>query len=336
MKTFFKIAGIALLAVLALTGLGISWLVLRKPAQRPPVAENIEATPERIARGRYLVNHVSICFDCHSERTMAYGLPFKPGREGVGGFTWNREIGFPGIVAASNITPDRETGLGNWSDGEILRAIREGVDREGNALFPIMPYQHFRSMSDEDARAIVAYLRTLTPRRYEKPAKSLDLPMNFVEKFIPQPVAATVPPPNRSDSVAYGKYLATIAACSECHTPQVKGEPVPGMELAGGWEMKTPQFRVVTANITPHPSTFVGRATREEFIGRFRAFAGYNAETAPQAPKGRNTLMPWIAYSGMTDEDLGAIYAWLKTVNPIDNKVNPFPDAAEQTTGTRP
>jgi hypothetical protein len=99
------------------------------------------------------------------------------------------------------------------------------------------------------------------------------------------------------------------------------------MALAGGFEMHTPEFRVVTANITPHPSTYMGTATRDQFIARFRAFAGYTADTAPAAPKGRNTIMPWIAYSGMTDEDLGAVYAYLRTLPPIDHKVNPFPDA---------
>jgi mono/diheme cytochrome c family protein len=206
--------------------------------------------------------------------------------------------------------------------------MREGVDREGNALFPIMPYGHFRHMSDEDAKSIVAYLRTLTPQRYEKPKKSLDVPLNFIEKFIPQPVEAPVAAPDRGDTVAYGKYLTTIAACAECHTPKNdKGESLPGMEFAGGFEMHGPGIHVVTANITPHPSNFMGRATREEFIGRFRAFAGFTAESAPQAAKGKNTLMPWISYSGMTDEDLGAIYAYLKTVPAVDHKVNPFPDA---------
>jgi mono/diheme cytochrome c family protein len=206
--------------------------------------------------------------------------------------------------------------------------MREGVDREGKALFPIMPYGHYRSMSDEDAKSVVAYLRTLTPRRYEKPAKSLDVPLNFVEKFIPKPVEAPVAPPDRGDTLAYGRYLTTIAACGECHTPKDdRGNPVPGMELAGGFEMHTPEFRVVTSNITPHPTTYMGRASKEEFIGRFRAFSGYTHETAPQAAKGRNTLMPWIAYSGMTDEDLGAVYAYLKTVPAVENRINPFPDA---------
>ena len=82
MKTFFKVVGIILLDVIALAAIGVSWLTLRKPPQRDPITEKIEATPERIARGRYLVHHVSICTDCHSERTDQYALPFKPGREG--------------------------------------------------------------------------------------------------------------------------------------------------------------------------------------------------------------------------------------------------------------
>jgi len=328
MKTFFKVVGIVLLVVIALAAIGVSYLALRKPAQRPASAEKIEATPERLARGKYLVHHVSICFDCHSERTNAFALPFKPGREGVGGFIWDRKIGFPGTLAAANLTPDAETGLGQWTDGEILRAIREGVDRNGDALFPIMPYGHYRHLSDDDAKAIVAYLRTIAPRKYAKPKKALDVPLNFVEKFVPQPIEKPVPPPDKRNEVGYGKYLATIAACNDCHTPKDdKGNPLPGMEFAGGFEMKTPEFRVVTSNITPHPSTYMGTATREQFIARFRAFTGYAEENAPQAAKGKNTIMPWIAYSGMTDEDLGAVWAYLRTIPPVDHRVNPFPDA---------
>ncbi len=328
MKTFFKVVGIVLLAVVALAAIGVSWLARRNPPQRPPIAEKIEATPERLARGQYLVNHVSICFDCHAERTMAYGLPVNPERKGVNGFIWDQKVGFPGVLAASNITPDPETGLGKWTDGEILRAIREGVDREGKALFPIMPYGHFRHMSDEDGKSIVAYLRTLEPLRYEKPKKSLNMPLPLVEKFEPKPLEAPIVAPAKSDTLAYGKYLTSIASCAECHTPKDdKGQKLPGMEFAGGWEMHTPTFRVVTANITPHPSNWMGTATKEEFIGRFKAFAHVNASNAPAAQPGKNTLMPWLTYSGMTEEDLGAIYTYLKTVKPIEKKVNPFPDA---------
>lgn len=328
MKTFFKVVGIVVLVIVALAAIGVSYLSLRKPAQRAANPEKIEATPARVARGNYLVHHVTICFDCHSERTMAYALPFKPGREGVGGFVWDKQIGFPGTVAAANLTPDPDTGLGQWTDGEILRAMREGVDREGNALFPIMPYGHYSSLSDEDAMSIVAYLRTLQPQRYDKPKRALNVPLNFIVKFIPKPLAAPVPQADPNDHHAYGQYLVTVAACGECHTPKDdKGKDLPGMDFAGGYEMHTPAFRVITANITPDPDTYIGKATKEEFIARFRAFANFTTETAPPAAKGRNTIMPWIAYSGMSDEDLGAIYDYLKTVKPVAHKVNSFPDA---------
>ena len=328
MKTFLKVCALVLLVVAGLAAIGVSYLALRKPDQRPAAAERFEPTPERLARGRYLVQHVTICFDCHAERTTAYGFPIKPGGEGAKGFVWNRELGFPGVLAAANITPDPETGLGRWTDGEILRAIREGVDREGNALFALMPYGHYRHLSDEDGKAIVAYLRTLRPHRYQKPARSLDVPLNFIVKFMPKPIETAVPEPDRADRLAYGRYLTTIAACGDCHTPKDdKGRPVAGKELAGGFELHAPGLRVVAANITPHPSTWMGRASKEEFIGRFKAFAHVDATNAPPAPKGRNTLMPWLTYSGMTEEDLGAIYDYLKTVPAVDHRVNPFPDA---------
>jgi mono/diheme cytochrome c family protein len=328
MKTFLKVVGIVLLVIVALVAIGVSYLSLHKPSQRPASAEKIEATPERNARGKYIVHHVSICIDCHSERTSAYALPMKKGREGVGGFIWDERIKFPGVLAAANITPHPETGLGSWTDGEIMRAIREGVDRKGNALFPIMPYTHYAHMSDDDVKAVVAYLRTITPQNYAKPERKLNVPLNFIVKFIPKPLSAPVTAPKPGDHLAYGKYLTEIAACEECHSPKDdKGKTIPGQEFSGGWQMDTPDFRVVTANITPHPSTFVGRATKAEFIGRFRSFANFTEDNAPAAQKGRNTLMPWISYSGMTDEDLGAIYDYLKTIPPNAKKVNPFPDA---------
>jgi mono/diheme cytochrome c family protein len=326
MKTVLRVFGILMLTIIAIAAIGVSYLALRKPAQRAASPAKIEATPQRVERGRYLVQHVSICFDCHSERTMAYGLPVKPGSEGVRGFVWDRRIHFPGTLAAANLTPDTETGLGQWSDGEIVRAIREGVDRDGEALFPIMPYSHYRSMSDEDAQSIVAYLRTLKPQRYERPERKLDVPLNFIVKFIPQPLAQPVPSVSPDDHLAYGKYLATIAACGECHTPKDdKNNAIEAKAYAGGFEMHTPTFRVVSANITPHPSTYVGRASKEEFIGRFKAFQSVDVNQ-PAAP-GKNTLMPWRSYAGLTESDLGAIYDYLKTITPVENQVNTFPDA---------
>ncbi|HET7435508.1 MAG TPA: cytochrome C, partial [Thermoanaerobaculia bacterium] len=221
------------------------------------------------------------------------------------------------------------TGLGQWTDGEILRAMREGVDRNGNALFPIMPYQHLSRMSDEDAQSVVAYLRTLAPIRHAVPARQLQPPVNFIVKFIPKPLSGPVAEPDRHNSVAYGEYLTRIGGCYECHTPhEDKGGVIAEKAFAGGWEMHGPWGRNITANLTPHPETFVGRASKAEFIGRFRAYTNMTAATAPATPQGRNTIMPWLAFSHMTDDDLGAIYDYLRTLKPVENKVNSFPDAS--------
>ena len=328
MKTFFKVLGTALLVIVALLAGAVTWLSLKKPAQRPPSTEKIDATPERLARGKYLVEHVSDCLGCHSDHIATYGFPVKPGTEGTGGFIFDKKIGFPGIVAAQNITPDPIDGLGKWSDGEILRALREGIDRNGEALFPMMPYQHLSVMSDDDAKAVVAYLRTLKPLRNHVPPKTLEFPLNYIVKFIPKPLSGPVRTPDRKDTVAYGKYLAKIGGCYECHTPHDdKNRLIEAQAFSGGWEMAGPWGRNFTANLTPHPDNYMGRATKAEFIGRFRAFAGMNASNAPPAPPGRNTIMPWLAFSQMTDEDLGAIYDYLKTVPPVKKKINTFPDA---------
>lgn len=328
MKTFFKIVGGIVLIVVGLIAGGVAWLSMRKPASRPATAEKFEATPERLARGKYLVEHVSDCLGCHSDHVGTFGFPIKPGSEGEGGFIFDKKLGFPGVVAAQNITSDPHDGLGSWTDGEILRAIREGIDRKGDALFPMMPYQHLRSMSDEDAKSVVVYLRTLKPIRHSVPEKHIDFPINLFVKFVPKPVDGPVSTPDKKNTIAYGKYLATIGGCYECHTPHDdKNNLIADKAFSGGWEMIGPWGRNLTANLTPHPDTYVGRATKEEFIGRFKSFASLDATNSPAAPAGRNTIMPWLAFSKMTDDDLGAIYDYLKSLKPIDNKVNSFPDA---------
>jgi mono/diheme cytochrome c family protein len=318
-----------LLGVVVLAGGLLGWLALRSPAQRPPSAERIEATPERLARGRYLTSHVVDCIGCHSDfHYDRFAVPVKVGTEGQGGYPFDKRLGVPGIVQAQNITPDPEFGLGHWTDGEVIRAVREGVDRNGKALFPMMPYEAFREMSDEDVRSVIAYIRTFKPIRHEVAKRKLDFPVNLLIKFAPRPVDGPVATPDAKDTLAYGKYLVTIAGCGICHTPvDGKGRPIPEMKFSGGWEMVGPWGRVVTANLTPDPDNYMGQASREEFIGRFKSFESLDGENAPVATQGRNTLMRWPAFAGMTREDLGAIYDYLKTVKPIKKKINPFPDA---------
>jgi hypothetical protein len=327
MKTFLKIVGGVVLAVVAVIACGVIWLMARKPMSQPASAEKIQATPERMARGKYLVGHVAPCLDCHSDHVLKFSTPVKPGTEGQGGYIFDKNIGFPGVVAAQNITSDSEFGLGKWTDGEIIRAVREGIDNKGEALFPMMPYEHFRSMSDEDVKSVVVYLRTIKPIHTGVPAKHIDFPVNLMIKFAPKPVEGVVKSPDPHDSVAYGKYLTTIGGCYECHTPHDDHNAlVADKPFAGGWEMKGPWGRNFTANLTPAGS-YMSHATKEEFIGRFKAYASMDANSAPAAPAGHNTIMPWIAFAGMTENDLGSIYDYLKTVKPIENKVATFPDA---------
>lgn len=333
MKTLFKIlAGLVALVVLVAVG-GIGYLEAKFPKRRAVTNLEVERTPERIARGQYLVMHVSDCLGCHSDHYYErWDVPIKPGTEGEGGLIFDKGMGVPGIVAAHNITSDPETGIGKWTDDEVLRAFREGISRDGHALFPMMPYQHFHHMSDADAYAVLSFIRTLPPIKHTVAATKIDFPMNLIMKTIPQPLTGPVTAPtDAQDHLGYGKYLVTIAGCGDCHTPRDdKGRPIESRELAGGFEMKGPWGRNVTPDLRPDPSTFIGRSTKAEFIARFKAFQGMDASNSPIAQKGRNTVMPWIPFSGMTDEDLGAIYDYLRSLPPIANEVNPFPDAPPQ------
>ncbi|HKD16230.1 MAG TPA: cytochrome C [Thermoanaerobaculia bacterium] len=317
--------------VVLIVGVGglVAWLALRSPEQRPASTEKIEATPERLARGQYLVENVADCFGCHSDHLWdRFACPIKDGTKGQGGFAFDAKLGVPGLVQAQNITQDKEHGLGDWTDGEILRALREGVDRKGVALFPMMPYEYFHDMSDEDAKSVVAFLRTIPAVNRPVAPRRLDFPVNLLIKFAPQPLTGPVSAPDRSDSVAYGKYLVNVAGCRECHTPHDdKGKRIPGADFSGGWVMPGPWGRVVTANLTPDPDNYMGQASRDEFIGRFKSFETLGGANAPAAPRGKNTVMAWPVFAGMTKEDLGAIYDYLKTQKPVKKKINSFPDA---------
>ena len=326
MRKVLKVLGPVLGVVVLLVAGLLGFLALKKPAQRPASAERFEPTPARLARGEYLVEHVTPCLHCHSTiDNEIFGGDIKPGTIGMGGFQFGASDGVPGFVQAQNITPDAETGIGKWSDGEVLRAMREGVKSDGSALFPMMPYPQFSIYDDEDAKAIVAYIRTLAPVRNPVKPRDLAFPVNLLVKLEPQPCDG--PRQKPADHLAYGKYLSTVAGCVICHTAMNDhGQRLAEREFGGGWEMKSGDMRVITSNITPAEGTWMSEATRDEFIGRFRMWRDMPRD---KPGKGRVTAMPWRAYAGMTDEDLGAIFDYLKTVKPVPGVVNPFPDAPD-------
>lgn len=313
----------ALFIVLAIgAGAGTVWFFVRYPRSAPPRTISIHVSAALIERGRYLANHVAVCVDCHSTRDWnAFSGPIVPGTEGAGGERFDKELGFPGTFYAANITP---AGLSQWSDGEILRAITAGVTRTGRALYSVMPYPSYRALSEGDAEAIVAYIRTLTPVSREIPPSQLDFPMNVLVRTLPEPYAPK-PSPDRSSPVAYGRYLTTIARCPVCHTRSERGTPIQGMEFAGGVDFDVPLAgRVQSANITPDSETGIGDWPLTFFIARFRDPTSARTQRLPLRDRRSNTVMPWTMFAGMTDEDLGAIYAYLRTVKAVRNQVARF------------
>ena len=321
MRLLYLLYGIAGLFLLA--GSGFGYLYFRRPSIAPPLKIHVEATAERVARGRYLFM-LSDCDGCHSERDFTrFGGPVVPGGRGKGGVL--AIAGLPGRVVAPNITPDRETGLGTWSDGEKIRAIREGIGKDGRPLFPMMPYQGFRYMSDDDVQSLVAFLNTLAPVKNALPRTEIQFPVSMFMKGAPEP-AGSVPAPDSKNPQVYGEYLSTIGGCVECHTPKgSKGAPDLSMKFAGGMLFETPSGSVVSANITPHEDTGIGKWDYARFAERFRAYRPYVENGPPSAGPERFTLMPWLNLSQLTDEDLEALFTYLRSLPPVEHKVETHP-----------
>ena len=314
------ILGILILSI----GAVISYIKVALPNVGPPPELTIEITEERVAHGKYLANHVMLCMDCHAVRDFSLfaGPPF-PETLGAGGEEFNREMGLPGRFIARNLTP---AALGDWTDGEIFRAIVSGVSRDGSALFPIMPYPHYSTLDEEDIYSVIAYLRTLDPVENQLPPREIDFPVNIIINTLP--VNPNLGPrPSKEDPIDYGRYLITAAACMDCHTLHEKGEFV-GEPYAGGNEFPMPDGSVVrSANLTPH-SSGIGNWTKEQFVARFKAYSKENGYQHTSVGPGQfQTIMPWPMYADMNTEDLEAIYAYLMSLPPVDNRIELFTPA---------
>src|ERR1019366_1339593 len=225
--------------------------------------------------------------DCHSPHDWTkHDAPITPGMEGAGsGMSVLK--GLSGRVVARNLTPDRETGTGNWSDDTLAPAIREGIGHDGRALFPMMPYEHFRHLPDEDLASIVVYLRSLPAVRNVLPSTEIIFPVKYLIRSVPEPIVAPVPPPDLSDPVKRGAYLVDIAVCAACHTPQVRGQPVAGMQFGGGQVFEGPWGKAVSANLTPGPS---GIPYYDEALFVQTIRTGYMTGRA------LNQIMPWHVF----------------------------------------
>jgi hypothetical protein len=257
--------------------------------------------------------------DCHSDRDYTlFSAPPKPGTAGGGGDEFTHDLGFPGHYYATNITPG---GIGDWTDGEILRAMTAGVSKDGRALFPIMPYPFLGKADKEDVYSVIAYLRTLEPITNTYPEPETDFPLNFIINTIPaKPEFQDI---DRNDKLAYGEYLAW--SCIECHTVADKGQIIIEEAFAGGRDFRLPGGGTVySLNITPDVETGIGKWTEEQFIQRFKAYQD-SAYSPPKVGKNEfQTYMPWVMYAGMKENDLSAIYTYLMSLEPKRKKVERF------------
>jgi mono/diheme cytochrome c family protein len=312
----WAVIGIAVLAILVVTAISatIGWRPFFGPRYRPVTTRRFESTPQRLERGRYLATAVAGCFGCHSEHDWkSHGAPIIAGLEGAGEVMPLPDL--PGRVVAPNITSDVETGVGGWSDDELARAIREGVDRNGRTLFPMMPYQNFRQMSDEDLASIIVFLRSVPPVRRKLPRSEIIFPVKYLIQSAPEPLTRAVSSAEATstDPVKRGAYLVNLADCAFCHTPHVRGEPVKGMDFAGGMPFKGPWGTVASANLTPDDS---GIKYYDEALFMQVLRTGYvRARELKQ-------IMPYGEYAHMTDDDLKAVFAYLRTLKPIKHRVD--------------
>lgn len=320
MKRILRIL-LVLAIVIATLALGAATYITQAlPDIQAPEGLKVEITPTRIERGSYLATSVCACMDCHSTRDWSkFSGPMVPGTLGAGGERFDERLGFPGAFISPNITPHA---LAGWSDGDLFRAITSGVSKDGRPLFPVMPYLNYGRMDAEDVYSIIAYLRSLPAVKSAPERSEAAFPMNIIIHTMPT-AGSPGERPDGSDPVALGRYIANAAACVDCHTRSEKGQKA-GPEFAGGFEFRFPTGAVLRSpNITPSKQGGIGAWSREQFIARFKAAADstYAPHTVDMANGEFQTVMPWTMYAGMTEQDLGALYDYLRTVPPVDGAV---------------
>jgi len=261
------------------------------------------AQADLVKRGDYLVNGIMTCGNCHSPK----GPPaVTAGKDFSGGLSWDEP---PFKVTAPNITPDKETGIGNWTDAEIKTVMRTGIRPNGVHVAMIMPTGFYHIMTDRDLDAVVAYLRTIKPVSNKVADPIYKMPQ--VEHVLPggeKPFTEAM----MSDKVKKGFYLSTIAHCMECHTPMEKGvRPWDTRLGAGGFEFPGPWGVSVSRNITSSKTKGIGAWTDEEI--KRAITTGVDRQGNKLKPP-----MGFQYYSTVSADDLDALVAYLRTVPAID------------------
>ncbi len=252
-----------------------------------------------VERGSYLVNTILTCGNCHSPKGPPQAIA---GKDFSGGLSWDEP---PFKVTAPNITPDKETGIGNYTDAQLEAVLRKGVKPSGVPVATVMPSGFYEIMTERDMNAVVAYLRSLKPVKNKVPDPIYKMPQGH-----PVPPGAEKPYTEAmlTDKVKKGFYLATIGHCMECHTPMgARGRDFEGRLGAGGFEFPGPWGKSVSRNVTSSKTKGLGDWTDAEIK---RAITqGVSRDGSKLKPP-----MGYELYAKMTADDLDAVVAWLRTL----------------------
>jgi mono/diheme cytochrome c family protein len=255
-----------------------------------------------VERGKYLVNTILTCQNCHTPKGER-GAPVYE-RDLSSGLSWDEP---PFKVTASNITQDKDTGIGNWSNADIEKALRKGERPNGVRLAAIMPSDFYEIMTPSDMSAVVAYLKTVKPvkQTFPDPVYRIALP-----RHIPPGAEKPFTDADMADKVKKGFYLVTIGHCMECHTPLTpKGRDFENRYGAGGFDFPGPWGKSTSRNITSHKEKGIGAWSDAEIK---RAITdGVSRDGSRLKPP-----MGYEFYKNMTSGDLDAIVAYLRTVPP--------------------
>src|SRR5712692_1288998 len=294
---------IAPILFVSLIGLSCRHAQIPLPALSPAAAGDTT-----VARGEYIVRNVAVCGQCHAA---------DPERDVDGPLSGGKEFRDwrIGVSRASNLTPDNGTGLGTWSDAQIVRALRNGQANDGRLLAPVMPYEWFHEMSDSDAFAVAHYLKSLPPIRNEV-KQSPSFWFKLGKLFLgPKPAISATSPP-RGATAEYGSYLSQhVGLCADCHTPRAGIRSTPDRSrLFAGTNNPPKDFPANPSNLTPDTTPGIGQWGEADFLQALRTGVGRSGAQM-------HRFMPWRQIRRMTDDDLRAIYRYLRTLPPIRNEV---------------
>lgn len=336
-RRILKFLGWAVGIVVALVFALVLYVSLTWDAKDKRVASGLKAPGDSatIARGEYIFKFQAQCWACHQNPPRDANAPPN------GGLLFDLTDVGPGFGKwySRNLTPDTETGIGAWSDGEIVQALREGLSRDRTTLFPIMPVDWYHGMADEDVLAVVAYLRSLTPVNNMVPKKEPSFVAKALFAFkVMKPKDAITKPvvaPPRGITPEYGRYLSNnLADCADCHTPRNLQDGkfyldslFAGSSFAFGEGEDGSIIASYARNITMDGETGIGSWTEDQFI---------RAVTTGVRPDETvlTTHMPYAYYKSWTIDDVRAVYEYLKTV-PARKRTVPPPIVHERLKNAR-